>query len=172
MKETSIIQTQDGDKYVLSVIDADITLLSDDIQQMLSDNNLQIGEIIIERTAGKQYTCYKVLYQIATWLAGIFAQHQGLILYYLCDDMNPIPNQNTKGKNKDLSPQEYRSSLFTAVLLALTWQVPIKHLLEFNYSVKRSWADTKLISDPAQLGKPGGSQRRRDHGQKPGNRAP
>ena len=113
MKETSIIQTQDGDKYILSVNDADITLLSDDIQQMLSDNNLQIGEIIIERTAGKQYTCYKVLYQIATWLAGIFAQHQGLILFYLCDDMNPIPNRNTKGKNKDLSPQEYRSRLFS-----------------------------------------------------------
>lgn len=113
MKETSIIQTQDGDKYILSVNDADITLLSDDIQQMLSDNNLQIGEIIIERTAGKQYTCYKVLYQIVTWLAGIFAQHQGLILYYLCDDMNFIPNRNIKGKNKDLSPQEYRSSLFS-----------------------------------------------------------
>ena len=113
MEETYSIQTQDGDKYILSVNDADITLLSDDIQQMLSDNNLQIGEIIIERTAGKQYTCYKVLYQIATWLAGIFAQHQGLILFYLCDDMNSIPNRNTKGKNKDLSPQEYRSSLFS-----------------------------------------------------------
>ncbi|WP_314712332.1 hypothetical protein [Prevotella pallens] len=113
MKETSIIQTQEGDEYILSVNDVDITMLSDDIQQMLLNNNLQIGEIIIERTAGKQYTCYKVLYQIATWLASIFAQHQGLILYYLCDDMNSIPNRNTKGKNKDLSPQEYRSRLFS-----------------------------------------------------------
>ena len=111
MEETYSIQTQDGDKYILSVNDVDIAFLSDDIQQMLSDNNLQIGEIIIERTAGKQYTCYKVLYQIATWLAGIFAQHQGLILYYLCDDSFSIPNRNTKGKNKDLSPQEYRSRL-------------------------------------------------------------
>ena len=27
--------------------------------------------------------------------------------------MNSIPNRNTKGKNKDLSPQEYRSRLFS-----------------------------------------------------------
>ena len=53
MEETYSIQTQDGDKYILSVNDADITLVSDDIQQMLSDNNLQIGEIMIERRAGK-----------------------------------------------------------------------------------------------------------------------
>lgn len=115
MKETSIIQTQDGDKYILSVNDVDTNLLSNDIQQRLLNHNLQIGEIIIERTAGKQYTCYKVLYQIATWLAGVFAQHQGLILFYLCDDMNFIPNRNTKGKNKDLSPQEYRSRLFSTL---------------------------------------------------------
>lgn len=81
MKETSIIQTQGGDKYILSVNDADITLLSDDIQQMLSDNNLQIGEIIIERTTGKQYTCYKVLCQIATWLAGILHSIKDLFCF-------------------------------------------------------------------------------------------
>lgn len=115
MEETYSIQTPEGDKYVLSVNDVDINLLSDDIQQRLLNHNLQIGEIIIERTAGKQYTCYKVLYQIATWLAGVFAQHQGLILFYLCDDMNFIPNRNTKGKNKDLSPQEYRSRLFSTL---------------------------------------------------------
>lgn len=113
MEETYSIQTPEGDKYVLSVNDVDINLLSDDIQQRLLNHNLHIGEIIIKRTAGKQYTCYKVLNEIATCLANILAKHQGLILYYLCDDMNPIPNRNTKGKNKDLSPQEYRSRLFS-----------------------------------------------------------
>ena len=43
MEETYSIQTPEGDKYVLSVIDVDITLLSDDIQQRLLNHNLQIG---------------------------------------------------------------------------------------------------------------------------------
>lgn len=33
--------------------------------------------------------------------------------YYSCDDMNPIPSRNTKGANKNLSVQEYRSRLFS-----------------------------------------------------------
>lgn len=80
MKKNSFIETQEGDKYVLSVNDVDITMLSDDIQQILLNHNLQIGEIIIDRTACEQYTVHKALHQIATWLASIFAQHQGLIL--------------------------------------------------------------------------------------------
>ena len=43
------IQTQEGDEYIIAVTDADITPLSEDIKQMLLENNLQIGEIIIDR---------------------------------------------------------------------------------------------------------------------------
>ena len=46
-------------------------------------------------------------------IADLFAENENLILYYSCDDMNPIPSRNTKGANKDLSVQEYRSNLFT-----------------------------------------------------------
>lgn len=38
-----------------------------------------------------------------------------IILYYSCDDMNPIPSRNTKGANKNLSVQEYRSKLFSHI---------------------------------------------------------
>lgn len=107
------IKTKEGDEYLIAVSDVDITLLSTDIQKMLLKHNLQIGEIIIDRKKGDQCTGRKVLHKIANELANIFAENQNLILYYFCDDINPIPNRNSKGKNKDLSPQEYRSRLFS-----------------------------------------------------------
>lgn len=107
------IETQKGDEYLVAVIDADVMPLSADIQQMLLKHNLQIGEIIIDRRKGNQYTDRKVLHKIANELANIFAENQNLILYYFCDDITPIPNRNIKGENKDLSPQEYRSRLFS-----------------------------------------------------------
>ena len=54
MKHYVNIQTKRGDEYILSVMDANIALLSTDIQQKLLEHNLQIGEIIINRTKGHQ----------------------------------------------------------------------------------------------------------------------
>ena len=101
------IQTQEGDEYIIAVADADITPLSEDIKQMLLEHHLQIGEIIIDRKKGDHCTGRKVLHKIAN------EENQDLILYYFCDDTNPIPNLNTKGQHKDLSSQEYRSRLFS-----------------------------------------------------------
>lgn len=107
------IQTKEGDEYIIAVTDADISPLSEDIKQMLLEYHLQIGEIIIDRKKGDHCTGRKVLHKIANELANIFAENQDLILYYFCDDTNPIPNRNIKGQNKDLSSQEYRSRLFS-----------------------------------------------------------
>lgn len=107
------IQTKEGDEYSIAVTDADITTLSEDIQKRLLEHKLQIGEIIICRNKGNKCTGSKVLHKIANELANLFAENQNLILYYFCDDINPIPNRNSKGQNKNLSPQEYRSKLFS-----------------------------------------------------------
>ena len=38
-----------------------------------------------------------------------------MVIYYSCDDMNPIPSRNLRGANKELSVQEYRSTLFSHI---------------------------------------------------------
>ena len=62
---------------------------------------------------GDESTAQEVLHEITNRIADLFAENPNLILYYSCDDMNPIPFRNTRGANKSLSVQEYRSKLFS-----------------------------------------------------------
>jgi len=106
------IETKEGDEYRVAVIEAHIDWLSAPMRQMLAATHLQIGEILVERIRGEHCTSRMVLHEIANGLANMFADNRNLILYYFCDDMEPIPFRNIKGKNQYLSPQEYRSVLF------------------------------------------------------------
>ena len=45
----------------------------------------------------------------------LLAENENLVIYYSCDDMNPIPSRNMRGANKELSVQEYRSTLFSHI---------------------------------------------------------
>lgn len=70
---------------------------------------------MIDRVKGGESTAQDVLHAITGRIADLFAQNENLILYYSCDDMNPIPSRNMKGSNKNLSVQEYRSTLFSHI---------------------------------------------------------
>ena len=107
------ITTKKGDEYRIMLIDADISMLAKEVRDIILENNLDISEIMIDRISGGESTAQEVLHTITGKVADLFAINVNLILYYSCDDMNPIPSRNTKGANKNLSVQEYRSRLFS-----------------------------------------------------------
>ena len=107
------ITTKKGDEYRIMLIDADISMLAKEVRDIILENNLDISEIMIDRISGGESTAQEVLQTITGKVADLFAINVNLILYYSCDDMNPIPSRNTKGANKNLSVQEYRSRLFS-----------------------------------------------------------
>ena len=109
------ISTKMGDEYRIMLIDADISVLADSVLTTLSEKQIDVSEIIIERITGGESTAQEVLHAITGRIADLFAENTHLILYYSCDNMNPIPSRNMKGANKNLSVQEYRSTLFSHI---------------------------------------------------------
>ena len=107
------ISTRKGDEYRIIFVDADVSMLAKEVRDVIVEHNIDISEIIIDRISGGESTAQEVLHTITGKIADILAVNGNLILYYSCDDMNPIPSRNTKGANKNLSVQEYRSRLFS-----------------------------------------------------------
>lgn len=109
------ITTRKGDEYRIMLIDADVSVLDSRTRAIIAENNVDISEIMIERIKGGESAGQEVLHAITGRIADLFADNGNLILYYSCDDMNPIPSRNIKGANKNLSVQEYRSKLFSHI---------------------------------------------------------
>ena len=109
------INTKKGDEYRIMLVDADVSVLDEQVRNAIANNSIDISEIIIDRARGGESTTQEILHVITGRVADLFAEHVNLILYYSCDDMNPIPSRNTKGANKNLSVQEYRSRLFSHI---------------------------------------------------------
>ena len=115
MNYSFYISTKNGDEYRIIFFDADISQLADNVKETITEQGIDISEIMIDRVKGGESTAQEVLHAITGRIADLFAQNENLILYYSCDDMNPIPSRNLKGSNKDLSVQEYRSTLFSHI---------------------------------------------------------
>lgn len=90
------ISTRKGDEYRIMLSDADVSMLAQKVRDTLVDNNIDISEIFIDRIRGDESTAQEVLHAITGRIADLFAENVNLILYYSCDDMNPIPSRNTK----------------------------------------------------------------------------
>ena len=88
-------------------------MLAREVRGVIDTYNVDISEVMIDRISGGDSTAQEVLHTITGRIADLIAENENLILYYSCDDMNPIPSRNTKGANKNLSVQEYRSRLFS-----------------------------------------------------------
>ena len=109
------ISARNGGEYRIMLFDADISLLTDSIQETIINQGIDISEIMIDRLNGGKSTEQEVLHAITGRIADLFAENENLILYYSCDDMNPIPSRNMKSANRNLSVQEYRSILFSHI---------------------------------------------------------
>lgn len=95
--------------------DADISLLAENVQRTIVEKGIDISEIMIDRVKGGESTAQEILHAITGRVADLFAENENLVIYYSCDDMNPIPSRNMKGANRELSVQEYRSLLFSHI---------------------------------------------------------
>ena len=113
--ETSYSIVQKGSEYRILLAPVNLKVLSEPLIRMLSEKNIDVSELMIERISGETTTEQAVLHDITGWIADMFATHPNLIIYYSCDDMTPIPSRNTNSDNRDLPVNEYRSRLFTHI---------------------------------------------------------
>ena len=113
--EASYSITHRESEYRVLLTSVNLNSLSDDTLRVISERDIDISELMIERISGETATNQEVLHDITGWVADVFANNTNLIIYYSCDDMTPIPSRNTNSDNKDLPVNEYRSRLFTHI---------------------------------------------------------
>ena len=113
--EASYSIFQKENEYRILLNSVDIESLPEHILNVLSEREIDISELIIERISGDSTTAQAVLHDITGWVAELFASNPNLIIYYSCDDMTPIPSRNTNSDNRNMPVNEYRSKLFTHI---------------------------------------------------------
>lgn len=104
-----------GSEYRILLSPVKLDVLSDKLSRHLTELNLDISELIIDRISGEDTTEQDILHDITGWVANLFAENPNLIIYYSCDDMMPIPSRNENSENSELPVNEYRSRLFTHI---------------------------------------------------------
>lgn len=132
--DSVIFNSNEGDEYRIMLVKAPTGYLSEDVRKTLTENSVDIREIIIERKKGGNVTNQKILHKISNWIADCFAENENMILFYQCDDMNPIPSRNKKSSYSKISVQEYRSRLFTRLFNTFIRTRQITGV--FNYPIR------------------------------------
>lgn len=108
MDYTFEIKTHEGDEIIVSLMSP-----YNFIKEILpkdSLNGLELIEISIIRKNGENLIPVDVLLSIAHRIALILESHPNAILYYFCDNIDPIPYKN---KRRKCTSQQYRDRLFS-----------------------------------------------------------
>jgi len=98
------IVSDNGDQYSLS-LSSDGLSLSDEIRDAYG---IELISIELMRIQGNGVTSSKTLACIEQIIADVFDSFPNAVLFYYCDFLNTIPSTT-----KHISPQEYRSRLFS-----------------------------------------------------------
>lgn len=106
MKVTQPFRTIDGDEYLVLIESLTKSILPDGIIAALE--GIDIFNVALERVSGECITNPNILFDISNFIAGFLLDNENSILYFYCDDINDIPR-----RNKSITPQKYRSDLFT-----------------------------------------------------------
>lgn len=106
MKVTQPFRTTEGSEYLVLIESFTKSILPDDIIAELE--RIDIVNIALERVSGECITKPNILFDISNFIAGFLLDNENSILYFYCDDINDIPR-----RNKSITPQKYRSDLFT-----------------------------------------------------------
>ena len=113
--EASYSIVQQENEYRILLTPVDTSALPEQLQKILTDRNIDLSELIIDRISGNSTTGQDILHDITGWVAEQFSSNPNLIIYYSCDDMLPIPSRNTNSGNRNMPVNEYRSRLFTHI---------------------------------------------------------
>lgn len=106
MNLTYPIHSDGEDEYLISIESFDKKVISDECLESI--NGIEIYNITLERVSGNNATGNKILSSICNTLAGFLNDNDNVLLYFYCDDVHDV-----KRRNSLISPQEYRSRLFS-----------------------------------------------------------
>lgn len=101
---------------------------------------IEILDITLERAHGNGIASHRVMNDISEFIAGIFFDNPCSILYFYCDDMHDVPYMSM---NKNISPQAYRSRLFSRMFDRYVSANNIKGML--NYPVEVHLEDRDIF---------------------------
>ena len=73
MNYSFYISTKNGDEYRIMFFDADISQLADNIKETITEQGIDISEIMIDRVKGGESTAQEVLHAITGRIADLFA---------------------------------------------------------------------------------------------------
>ncbi|MGN1156629.1 MAG: hypothetical protein ACI4TK_10660 [Agathobacter sp.] len=108
MKFTVSITSNDN-TLRLGLETADTSFLGESISSEIESRCVEIVEVILDRELGKGLAGMALLDNISSVIANVFIENKNSILFFYCDDLNEIPRCRTR----NISPQEYRSNLFS-----------------------------------------------------------
>ncbi len=102
------VYSSQGDEYRVKL--SSFINLPESILEIL-DDKVEIIDVTLERISGNRITNVKILSKISNIIADLFEDNENLILYFYCDDVHDIDR-----RNQNMSPQEYRSRLFSYMI--------------------------------------------------------
>ena len=108
MKTSFSVSTSKGDILRVGMSTADESFLSPEICSLLSDLNIEIIEVSLERMEGNAIIGISTLLKVSETIANFLLENENGILFYYCDDLLDIPMSNHQ-----ILPQEYRNALFS-----------------------------------------------------------
>ncbi len=106
MKVTYPIRAVNGDEYLVRIESFNREMLPDDVKALLG--SIEILDISLERVSGNTPTSPNVLFDISNFIAGVLNDNPEIILFFYCDDIHDVDR-----RNKSITPQKYRSRLFS-----------------------------------------------------------
>ena len=110
MTEVYTLYSENGDEYKLQFTTERSSLIANNILDRLEQAGIEVVEVGLGRVKGENITGHKMLGQIEACIADLLQRHPNVILSYFCDFINLVPR-----KKKDMTVQEYRSRLFSAM---------------------------------------------------------
>lgn len=110
MKVSASLVVDSTEEYRIGFDTIETGFLQDEVFEYLNKEGVEIVEVLLDRVKGSQTTSIAVLSEMSDIIYRLFEANENIIIYFFCDDLNEIPNTN-----KNVSPQAYRSRLFSAM---------------------------------------------------------